>query len=382
MISNGAVAKKGRPRAGVVPSRMRVLSFLEPPNGAYRPQTASGAKPALAVRAVPEDPAPFPKTLTTLHWPKRPTWTSRVEVLDRTGLSTPEIFLRLAKATGHDAIVVDGATGGPVRLTDLGAAMLLARRRVGPTVIVTDATWSRGTSLLEGLARRAGLRGIDSPRVVYCVLSSEEQRVFPRTWNVDSARVVFTPFYFTIDREDIAQPTSEEGGIFAGGDALRDYEPLLQAARSLAVPVTIAARSLTGRHDLPANVCAGYLPRARFLERMRAASVVVVALARATERSAGQQSYLNAMALGKLVVVPDAMGVRDYITPGRTGLIVPPGNARALSEALRWALEPTNRLAVREMAARGREEALTRFTPEHYVECVLRIVERFARRHR
>jgi len=360
---------------------MRALTLFEPLSGTDHPGTAPGAERQPAgVRAVVEDLACFPKTLTTLHWPRRAAWMSRVEVLDRAALSSHGILLRLASAIGHHAVVLDGATGGAVRLTDLGAAMLLARRRFGPTVIITDATWSRGKSLFERLARRVGLRGIDGPRVVYCVLSSEEQRIFPRTWKVDAARVVFTPYYFTIDREDLALPTSEEGGIFAGGDSLRDYEPLLRAARSLAVPVTIAARSLGRRHDLPANVCAGYLSRASFLERMRTASVVVVALARARERSAGQQSYLNAMALGKLVVVPDVMGVRDYVTPGRTGLIVPPADPGALTEALRWALDPTNRLAVTEMAARAREEVLARFTPEHYVESVLRIVERVARR--
>ncbi len=318
---------------------------------------------------------PFPRTLSTLWWPKRPAWMSRVEVLNRASLSSLSLLGRLATAAGYDAVAIDGATGGRVRLTDLGAAILLARRREGPAVIVTDATWSRGRGRVERAARGVAFRAIDSPRVVYCVLSSDEQRIFPLTWSVDPARVVFTPFYFTLSGEALDAPTSEDLGVFAGGDSLRDYEPLLRAARCLPAPVILATKLLDGRRDLPANVKAGWVPQARFVELMRAASVVVVALAQRTDRSAGQQTYLNAMALGKLVIVPDVMGVRDYVAHQKTGLVVPPGDADALAAALRWALDPANRPEVKRMAARAREDVRARFTPERYVQRIIGVIE-------
>jgi hypothetical protein len=303
---------------------------------------------------------------------------ARVEVLNEAQRPAIAVLRRLATAIDYGSVVLNGATGGRVRLANLGAAMLLARRAFGPTVIIIDATWSRGSGFLDRAARNVGLRAIDSPRVVYCVLSSDERRLFPVTWRVDPGRVVFTPFYYTVSDEDLAATTSEDGGVFAGGDSLRDYEPLLRASRSLQVPVTVATRLLEGRRDLPANVNAGWVEHARFMELMRKASVVVVALAKTSERSAGQQTYLNAMALGKLVIVPDVMGVRDYISSGKTGLIVPPGDADALAADLRWALDPSNRALVSEMAARARDDVRARFSPEDYVERVLEVVDRFA----
>jgi hypothetical protein len=353
------------------------------PPGHPREESRSAEQRAVHPAYIPPLPAArpgFPRTLTTLAWDKRPAWTSRVEVLRHGELSPLAILRRLGAAADYDAVVVDGATGGAVRLSDLGGAVLLARRRSGPTVIVTDATWGRGGGLADRVACRAALRAIDGPRTVYCVLSQEETRTFPRTWGVDPTRVAFTAFYFTIGDEDLALPTSRNGGVFAGGDSLRDYGPLLAAARSLGAPVTIATRTLAGRGDLPANVRAGPVSHARFMDLMRKAAAVAVPLARTSDRSAGQQTFLNAMALGKVVIVPDVLGVRDYVRHGRTGLVVPPGDADALAAALRWALDPANGAAVEEMGECAREEAFARFTPEHYVERVMDVVERYARR--
>jgi len=320
-----------------------------------------------------------PRILTTLHWSKREAWMSRVDVLDRALLSTAEILRRLvASADAYDVIVVDGATGGAVRATDLGAAALLARRRTGPAVVITDSTWSRGRSLADRLACRAGLLAIDSERVTYCVLSSDEARLFPVSWGIPADRVAFTPFYFTASDEDLAAPVREDGGIFAGGDSLRDYRPLLAAVRRLDTPVTIATRVLGKVEDLPAHVRAGPVTHPQFMAGLRAATVVVVALAQTSERSAGQQTYLNAMAMGKLVIVPDVLGVRDYIEHGRTGLVVPAGDPAALENALRWALHPAQRDAARAMAARAQETVRARFGPDQYVASVLAVAEHAA----
>jgi hypothetical protein len=320
-----------------------------------------------------------PRILTTLHWSKREAWMSRVDVLDRAKLSTVAILQRLlASARRYDVLVLDGATGGAVRATDLGAAALLARRRSGPAVVITDATWGAGHGFADRLVCRAGLLSIDSERVTYCVLSSDEARLFPARWGIPADRVAFTPFYFTASDEDLAAPVREDGGVFAGGDSLRDYGPLVAAARHMAVPVTIATRELGKAERLPAHVRAGPVPHARFMAGLRAAAVVVVALARTSGRSAGQQTYLNAMAMGKLVIVPDVLGVRDYVEHGRTGLIVPAGDAVALEHALRWALHPAQRGAARAIAERAQQEVRARFGPAQYVASVLAVAERAA----
>ena len=191
------------------------------------------------------------------------------------------------------------------------------------------------------------------------------------------SRFAFTPFHATLTPEQLATPASGAGdGVFAGGDSLRDYGPLTQAARDIDARFVFATR----RPDvisaaLPANVEAAAVDAARFVELMRSASVVVVALDPGVERSAGQQTYLNAMALGRTVVVTDSPGVRDYVEDGVTGLIVPPGDATALAEAIRWALDPASASSVDKMRAAGRDAVHARFTRRHYAERLVRVVE-------
>jgi Glycosyl transferases group 1 len=294
--------------------------------------------------------------LTTLPYTRRAAWTARAEIVDP---------IRLVRRAGnHEAVVLNGS----VR-TDQLAAALVARRRTRPAVVLADATWKDG-----GRARRAAVRAIDHRDAHYCVLSQEEATLFPATWGVAPEHVHVTPFHWVLDESQVEELPDTDGTIFAGGDSLRDYRPLLEAAEGLAAGVTIASRSRAPVRA-PANVTIGELNQRRYEERFRSASIVVVPLAPRRDRSAGQQTYLNAMVLGKPVVVTDALGVREYVEDGRTGLIVPPGDAAAMRAALGWLLDPANAGEVRAIGERARAVALERFGPEQYVRRLVEVVD-------
>lgn len=271
-------------------------------------------------------------------------WEERATVLDRRAhgkLAFVRAVVRAARTA--DTVLLDGSVGRDELYNDLFAAAALKRRK---RIVISDATWKD-----EGLPDRLGLKLVDSPQTTFCVLSSDEVELFPRTWGVDASRVVFTPFCYTLTDEELDAPTRDDGGVFAGGDSMRDYGPLLEIESRF--PVTIASRTL-GRP----------VEHERFNELLRAARVVVVPLEPGTVRSAGQQTYLNAMAIGKLVVVTEAPGVRDYVEDRVNGLVVPPRDARALADALAWAIEDgPEQDAVR---ARAREHARARFSPDVY----------------
>jgi glycosyltransferase involved in cell wall biosynthesis len=117
----------------------------------------------------------------------------------------------------------------------------------------------------------------------------------------------------------------------------------------------------------------GALPHEQYVERLRRSPVVVVPLVPTANRSAGQTTYVNALAMGKLVVVTDCLGVRDYVEHRVTGLVVPPGDAQALREALAWAVDPANAAEVRAIRERARALAQERFRPDEYVASLLRV---------
>lgn len=319
---------------------------------------------------------PAGRILSTIDLPHRAAWAARVDAVRREDVSRPALVRRIvSEAPGYDAVVLDASVGPSERYSDVLAAVALARRKAAPPVVLAECTWKLGSSVADRLACRAGARLLDTERSAYCVLSSAERDLFARTWGVDRERVFVTHYCITAPDEDLVPAEGLGHGVFSGGDAVRDYSTLLEVARGLDAPVTIASSRLDGADDLPPNVRAGRIPFEEFQRGTREARVIVLALEARDDRSAGQQTYLNAMALGKLVVVPDLIGVRDYIDDGETGLIVPPGDAAALRRALDWALDDANAERIREIGRAARAAALGRFGAERYVDAMLGVAD-------
>ncbi len=222
----------------------------------------------------------------------------------------------------------------------------------------------------SGAVARRAIRLLDSRNTHYCVLSSREAAEFPGFWGIPASRVHFTPFCFGIDASVERPPAGST--VFAGGDSLRDYRALLAAAPSLPVPVVIATR--LGEPVNRDNVRLGPLPSAVYDEELLSARIIVVPLCDGTRRSAGHQTYLSAMALGKPLIVTDSPGVRDYVTHRETGLIVPPNDPQQLAEAIRWLLDDANEAEVRRMCALARATALETYTLEAYLGRVLDVL--------
>ncbi len=314
--------------------------------------------------------------LTTYHWPLRESWMRRAETVDPARTSRGAMLRRIVvEGPRHRAVVLNAGIGARALYVDLVGAIGLRRlRRRGPRIVLVDATWSAG-SRLRRILGRAAVRALDGPQVVYGVLSTAELESFPATWGVARERVRFVPFLYTWTDDELGDVPEGDGSVFAGGDSLRDYGPLIAAAARLDVPVTVATR----RTDLPpaagGDVRIGPLSEVDYRAAARRSSIVVVPIAPGLGRSAGQQTYLNAMAMGKLVVVTDTPGARDYVEDRQTGLVVPPGDADALQRTLAWATDPAHRDEVDAIRLRGRDDVLWRFGPEQHVAAILAIVD-------
>jgi hypothetical protein len=328
------------------------------------------------------------RLVTTMWADGDPEWNRRTTLVDRRRHPGLIGFLRAfwrASVTA-DAVLVVGSVGFNDRYRDLlaVAGLKLRRRSRRPAAVITDATWGVGSAtlarrlpgrtagdrLVTAVVRRALPRLLDGPHVTYCVLSTDELSTLPATWGFDPRRVEFTPFSTTMwGRIDDA--VTDGGYLFSGGDSLRDYGPLLDAVDGLPVAVRIATR--VPLPAAPANVTAAPATADEFDSLLLGARLVVVPL-QSTVRSSGQQTYLNAMALGKPVIVTDAPGVRDYIEDNVSGLVVKP-DAAALRGAIEWVLDPANAAAVAAMAARGRAVARGRFAPERYRARLLEVAD-------
>jgi hypothetical protein len=332
---------------------------------------------------------PSDRSIVTTLVNDRPHWTEQVRMVDRSVQPAAGVVGRLVAAGLRGrALILLGSAGFAARYADLLAAIAVARSPRRPAVVLSECTWEPSSAALarrlrvggDGGAARLAVRAMDGEHATFCVLSRAEQERFPRTWGIDPARVVFTPFTVTLDDTQVAAPADLGDTVFAGGNSLRDYGPLLQAAAGIPAPIVLATSQIDRGARTAPNVRAGPLPHAEYFDEFRRARAVVVPLAENRWRSAGQQTYLNAMALGKPVVVTDVMGVRDYVQDGVTGLIVAPGDARAMGEAVRWLLDPANAEPVRAMTERARQVVRERFTLDSYLARLLAVASDTAAR--
>ena len=277
------------------------------------------------------------------------------------------------RARGHRAVVLRGTTGAADLYRDLllAAGIRLVASRTA--VVVSDATLDPGSRTLTARSRvlgalapalaRALVRLADSPRVTWCVLSRAEVTTFARTWGVAPDRVAFTPFKHTLFRGEADREPSTGDYLFSGGNSLRDHAMLVEAARGLGTDLVVATRWRPAG-GLPVGIRVRETSHDEFVALMAGSRAVVLCL-RPSVRSTGQQTYLNAMALGKPVVVTDAPGVRDHIEDGVTGVVVEP-TADAVRAALRDLVDPARREYYQAMGRCARERVLSTMTDRQY----------------
>jgi glycosyltransferase involved in cell wall biosynthesis len=173
-----------------------------------------------------------------------------------------------------------------------------------------------------------------------------------------------------------------ENRISSAGLELRDYPTLIEAVRGLDVDVRLAAASPwskrkneTENRELPANVNArgyGY----RDLRDLYASSRFVVVPLYDTDFQAGVTTILEAMAMGKAVIVSRTRGQRDVIQDGVNGIYVPPGDAPALRRAITDLLASPQRAA--ELGANARRTIESEMSLDLWADRIAGVVRHVA----
>ncbi|HEX2698717.1 MAG TPA: glycosyltransferase [Acidimicrobiales bacterium] len=323
---------------------------------------------------------------TTVGYGDHPGWAARGTLVSPTlgsrhgALDEARHLARVLRAIRRfDALVLDSSSGRFHPDLVALAVLPLLRRRRRPVVVFMGCMWEPDDGWL-GRLQRLAVRLADRSITLYAVQSSAELGTFPRTWGVDGDKVRFVPYFFTLTDDDVAVPLAppDRPYVFAGGDSHREYGPLLETARRLpGTDFVLATRCLEDATDLPPNVRAGSVSRAVFMEQLRGAAAVVVPLRRQLARAAGQQTYLNAMRLGKPTVVVDSPGVEDHVRDGATAVVVD-GSAQAYERALGRLLDPARAGEAARMGEAARADVSERFTFLRHADRLLEILDEAA----
>jgi glycosyltransferase involved in cell wall biosynthesis len=288
------------------------------------------------------------------------------------GLPAAQAWLAFRRRSDFDVIFTDGEhIGIPLAL------LLRATRSPVKHITIGHRLSSRKKRL--PLALLHAHRRMDR-----IVVHSRHQREFAsQALGIPPMRLALVPYQ--VDPQFWApRPTVHEPLVVSVGLEHRDYRTLVRAATGLDARVIIGAASHWSRHDfsasaLPSNVEVASYDYLALRDLYARAAVVVVPLAD-VDNQAGVTTILEAMAMGKAVVVTQSLGQTDVVedrrSPSRgiprtrplsltramaaesgtpvepTGFYVPPGDAGALRRAITYLLDHPQEREALGLAAR------------------------------
>jgi glycosyltransferase involved in cell wall biosynthesis len=174
----------------------------------------------------------------------------------------------------------------------------------------------------------------------------------------------------------LAQVPARENQICAAGLEWRDYPTLIDAVSDMTeLSVRLAAASPWSKHgnETEARVLPPHVQARRYdyreLRELYAESAFVVVPLYDNDFQAGITTILEAMAMGKAVIVTSTQGQNDVIVDGQNGLYVPPGSVEGWRNAIeRLRNDPALRARLGQRARRWIEDNATL---DHWVEHIV-----------
>lgn len=173
------------------------------------------------------------------------------------------------------------------------------------------------------------------------VFSANQASILQERLGVNPERIAVVPF--GVDSEYYSEANSDQvggGGLLAvGGDSCRDYATLLEAVRMADVPLTLVCypRNIDGLDLPPRTTLLSGIPHCEYRQLLRAADLVVTPTV-APAYPSGQSVVLEAMSMRKATLTTDSLAMRDYVTDGVDGALIPPSNPVHMAEAIRGLL--------------------------------------------
>lgn len=242
------------------------------------------------------------------------------------------LWRRARQFRGTAAFVTYGSKTGFA----LAGLQTLARPWIQPrTHVIFDLLLEHPRRGMAGVYDRLKMMVFHRSGARAVVWGQSDATDFACAYGLPGDRFFWHPYHTTLD--EFAYDQRDDGFIFAGGNNGRDYTTLIAALVGIDYPVFIATtdpRVPPLARDLPQVTVRGVSP-AEFRRLLAACTFVIEAHPRDFFRTAGHQTLLNAMSLGKPVILADERSARGYIDNGVEGLVVPAGDVARLHRAIK-----------------------------------------------
>jgi glycosyltransferase involved in cell wall biosynthesis len=278
----------------------------------------------------------------------------------------------------HDAVVTDGEHVG----IPLAVLMRVTRSKTHHVTIGHRLSAPKKRLFFSILRCHDAMGAI--------VLHSRRQHDYAnKSLGIPAEKLALVPYH--VDTEFWSpRAASEERLVVSVGLEHRDYQTLFRAASAVPANFVVAAASLWSRHelrprDVPSNVKVAAFDYHELRDLYARAAIVVVPLVD-VDNQAGITTILEAMAMGKPVIVSQSRGQTDVVEDRRgpergvpvarprsllrliaadqnltvqpNGFYVPPGDAEALARAIAFLLDHPDERARLGVAGRQLAEQL------------------------
>jgi len=173
---------------------------------------------------------------------------------------------------------------------------------------------------------------------------------YTQHFGISPARSSYVPFKVNIQDVRLSPAEVGEDYIFTMGRSLRDYDSFIRAIADLPYPAAIPEHSFNDfegkdrtfcwtKENVPPHLT--ILPDTGSAEdlvrNLARARLVVIPIQASSMCASGLSTYLDAMYLGKCVIVSNGPGASDVLTD--QALLVPPHDVAALTDTIRRAWE-------------------------------------------
>jgi glycosyltransferase involved in cell wall biosynthesis len=247
-----------------------------------------------------------------------------------------QIIARLL-AADLDAILVVNA----------GAQLLLIvnlyRLRGGKAAIIHwDLLLSKPVTLMERAKAFVKSMLLRNANTIICV--HKDTADYEKYYRVRKEQIVYVPFKANcFDAQQQFLP-SDGGYILSCGASYRDYETLMQAVSGLDIPtkIVLPAESQARYHNtrfsisnIPSHVeiIRHNFERDSWYRMLAGARIVVLPIASEAIQPAGISVYLEAMSMGKPVVISKCPSTNGILTDDQA-MLVPRGDPAAMRDAI------------------------------------------------
>jgi glycosyltransferase involved in cell wall biosynthesis len=316
------------------------------------------------------------RVLSTVPATKSAFWLDSVETVftarnglsdltERIGIPDLSVILKLLVMARHyDLVLLTGGERADILYLALAGLMPWIRT---PHVI-TDAHWQKS----EGIAyffQRLLLRLGRRLTVQVQPHSTEEIALYHELFGVPRETLHAVPWSTTLTGHDVSDARPDErGDVLTGGTSFRDYETLFAGLRGLDLRLDVGLPNdptseevIRLARDLPNVVFHHDWSNAQFIRKMAGCRAFALPIVPGLTRCTADQSILNAMYFGRIVVATDSIGSRAYIRHGVNGFLVPERSPAAWAETLQMVrrLDDARYRAIGERAA---HDARVRFS--------------------